>query len=40
MNMQRYYKAINCSQMTKDLENMPGNELSQVKHFLIIKFLF
>ena len=30
MNSQRYYKAISCAQLQKDLELFPENELSKV----------
>lgn len=33
MNAQRYYKAISCAQLTKDLEQMPANEMSEVRKF-------
>lgn len=34
MNTQRYFKAIVGAQLTKDLETMPVNELSEVMFFL------
>jgi ABC-type bacteriocin/lantibiotic exporter with double-glycine peptidase domain len=30
MNSQRYYRAICCAQLTKDLEQLPENERSKV----------
>ncbi len=30
MNSQRYYKAISASQLSKELESMPENEMSMV----------
>jgi ABC-type transport system involved in cytochrome bd biosynthesis fused ATPase/permease subunit len=37
MNSQRYYKAISCAQLQKDLEQFPENELSKVFFKFILR---